>query len=187
MESVKKKVVILGSAHPLRGGLATYNERLAREYTDLGHDTVIYTFSLQYPGFLFPGKTQYSTEPAPEGIPIKIKVNSINPFNWIKVGREIKKLCPDLLVVKFWLPFMAPCLGTICRIVRRNKKTKIVCIVDNLIPHEKRRGDGMFIRYWVNSVDGFIAMSRSVLTASPRSKARSAASVWRSRRRVTPS
>jgi D-inositol-3-phosphate glycosyltransferase len=159
----KRKLVIIGSAHPLRGGLATYNERLAKEYINQGYDVTIYTFSLQYPGFLFPGKTQYSQESAPPGIPIKIKVNSINPLNWWKVGREIKKECPDLVIVKFWIPFMAPCLGTICRIVRRNKHTKVVSIVDNLIPHEKRPGDRLLIRYWVNSADGFIAMSRSVL------------------------
>lgn len=159
----KRKVVIIGSAHPLRGGLATYNERLAKEYINQGHDVTIYTFSLQYPGFLFPGKTQYSSEPAPEGIPIRIKVNSINPFNWVKVGRQIKRERPDLAIVKFWIPFMAPCLGTICRIIRRNKHTKIISIVDNLIPHEKRPGDRLFIRYWINSADGFIAMSRSVL------------------------
>jgi glycosyltransferase involved in cell wall biosynthesis len=159
----KRKLVIIGSAHPLRGGLATYNERLAKEYIDQGYDVTIYTFSLQYPGFLFPGKTQYSSEPAPAGIPIKIKVNSINPLNWRKVGREIKKENPDFVIVKFWIPFMAPCLGTICRIIRKNKHTRIVSIVDNLIPHEKRPGDRLLIRYWVNSVDGFIAMSRSVL------------------------
>lgn len=162
MDSDKRKVIIIGSAHPLRGGLATYNERLAKEYTDQCYDVTLYTFSLQYPGFLFPGKTQYSTEPAPHGIPIRIKINSINPFNWIRVGLEIKKLRPDLVIVKFWIPFMAPCFGTICRIIRRNKHTKIISILDNLLPHEKRPGDQLLTRYWVNSVDGFIAMSRSV-------------------------
>ena len=155
--------MIIGSAHPLRGGLATYNERLAKEYIDQGHDVTIYTFSLQYPGFLFPGKTQYSSEPAPAGIPIRIRVNSINPLNWILVGREIKKERPELVIVKFWIPFMAPCLGTICRIIRKNKHTKIISIIDNLIPHEKRPADRLLISYWVNSADGFIAMSRSVL------------------------
>jgi glycosyltransferase involved in cell wall biosynthesis len=155
--------VIIGSAHPLRGGLATYNERLAKEFIDQGNNVTIYTFRLQYPGFLFPGKTQYSSEPAPEGIPIKIRINSINPLNWIKVGRQIKNERPDLVIVKFWIPFMAPCFGTICRIIRKNKHTKIVSILDNLIPHERRPGDLLLIRYWVNSVDGFIAMSRSVL------------------------
>ena len=162
LDSDKRKVVIIGFAHPLRGGLATYNERLAREYLDQGNEVIIYTFSLQYPGFLFPGKTQYSKDPAPKGIPIKIRINSINPFNWLSVGRQIRKESPDLVIVKFWIPFMAPCLGTICRIIRRNKHSKIVSIIDNLIPHEKRPGDRILIRYWVNSVDGFIAMSRSM-------------------------
>jgi len=156
--------VIIGSAYPLRGGLATYNERLAKEYIDSGKDVIIYTFSLQYPGFLFPGKTQYSSGPAPQAIPIRIKVNSINPFNWIKIGWQIRKERPDLVIVKFWIPFMAPCLGTICRIIRKNKHTKIISIVDNLIPHESRPGDRLLIRYWIHSADGFIAMSRSVLS-----------------------
>jgi D-inositol-3-phosphate glycosyltransferase len=162
-ENHRKKVVIIGSAHPLRGGLATYNERLAREYLSMGWDTLIYTFSLQYPNILFPGKTQYSNEPPPEGIPIRIRINSINPLNWIRTGRELRKMRPDLVIVKFWIPFMAPCLGTIARSIRKNKVSKVICIVDNLIPHEKRPGDAILIRYWMKSVDGFIAMSRSVL------------------------
>lgn len=157
------KVVILGSAHPLRGGLAAYNERIAREYIRQGHSVVIYTFSLQYPNFLFPGTTQYSDQPAPDDLYIHAKVNSVNPLNWRKVGKEIAALNADLMIVKFWLPFMAPCLGTISRIVRRNKKTKVVSIIDNIIPHEKRIGDFALAKYFVNSVDGFIAMSDSVL------------------------
>ncbi|HWB62446.1 MAG TPA: glycosyltransferase [Chitinophagales bacterium] len=157
------KVIILGSAHPLRGGLATYNERLAREFISQGHSVQIYTFSLQYPSFLFPGKSQYSDQPAPDDLYIHVKVNSINPFNWRKVGREIAKLNADLMIVKFWLPFMGPCLGTISRIVRKNGKTKVISIIDNIIPHEGRPGDFQLAKYFVNSVDGFIAMSDSVL------------------------
>ena len=83
------KIVILGPAHPLRGGIAIYNERLARQFQNEGHEVTIYSFSLQYPGFLFPGTTQYSSEPAPSDLNIKIKVNSINPINWLAVGNEI--------------------------------------------------------------------------------------------------
>lgn len=157
------KVIILGSAHPLRGGLASYNERLAREYIRQGHSVQIYTFSLQYPEFLFPGTSQYSNQPAPDDLYIHIKVNSINPFNWWKVGKEIAALNADLLIVKFWLPFMAPCLGTIARIVKRNGKTKVISILDNVVPHEKRPGDTLLAKYFVNSTDGFVAMSDSVL------------------------
>jgi hypothetical protein len=115
-----QKIIIIGPAHPLRGGgIATFNERLAKEFIDEGFDTTIYTFSYQYPSFLFPGTTQYSSEPAPKNIPIKIKINSVNPFNWIKVGNELKKLKPDAIVVRYWLPFMGPCLGTILRRVKK--------------------------------------------------------------------
>jgi len=157
------KIIILGTAYPYRGGLSAFNERLAKEYVCQGHEVEIYTFTLQYPSFLFPGKTQYSDEPAPKELHILRKINSVNPLNWFKVGREICKKQPDLLIVKYWLPFMAPCFGTILRQVRKNKKTRIISILDNIIPHEKRIGDKILTQYFVNIVDGFVAMSNSVL------------------------
>ena len=157
------KIVVLGTAWPYRGGIALFNERLAREFQKENDEVITYTFTLQYPSFLFPGKTQYSEEPAPQGMNIVRKVNSVNPFNWIKVGRELKKMAPDLIVIGFWLPFMAPCLGTIARIARKNGKTKVVSVVHNIVPHEHRIGDKMFATYFCNSVDGFVAMSDSVL------------------------
>ena len=159
----KRKIVLIGSAHPLRGGLATFNERLIHEYLLNGDDALIYTFSLQYPSLLFPGKTQLSSEPAPPRIPIYVRVNSINPLNWIKVGIALRKQKPDVVIVKYWMPFMAPCFGTICRIIKGNKHTRIITIIDNLIPHEKRIGDRLLSGYWIGAVDGCVAMSKSVL------------------------
>lgn len=158
-----KKVLLVGTAHPFRGGLASYNERLIKEFCDLGDQAIIETFTLQYPNFLFPGKTQYSDSPKPEGIEINESVNSVNPFNWIKIGLKIRKQKPDYLIFKFWLPFMAPCFGTIARIAKTNKHTKVISIIDNIIPHEKRIGDKLLSKYFVKSVDGFVAMSQSVL------------------------
>ena len=159
-----KKIIIIGSAYPLRGGgISTFNERLAKEFIDEGFDTTIYTFSYQYPSFLFPGKTQYSSEPAPENIPIKVKINSVNPFNWIKTGNELKRIKPDIIVVRYWLPFMGPCFGTILRRVKKNHHTKVICIADNILPHEKRPGDSIFTKYFIKPVDGFITMSQKVL------------------------
>ena len=159
-----KSVVIIGPAHPLRGGLASYDERLAKAFMDTGYKTTIYTFFYQYPSFLFPGTTQYSMEPAPENISIKVKINSVNPFNWLSVGNELKKLSPDIIVVRYWLPFMGPCLGTILRRVKRNHHTKVICIADNIFPHEKRPGDTSFTKYFLKPIDGFITMSEKVLT-----------------------
>ncbi|HVK97470.1 MAG TPA: hypothetical protein VM368_06625, partial [Flavisolibacter sp.] len=109
------RIIIIGPAHPLRGGLATFNQRLAKEFIDQGNETSIVSFSLQYPSILFPGKTQFSDDPAPEGITIHSLINSINPVNWLIVGNKIKRWKPDVIVVRYWLPFMGPALGTILR------------------------------------------------------------------------
>jgi len=170
---MNEKLIIIGPAHPLRGGLASFDERLARQFMQQGFDTTIYTFSLQYPDFLFPGTTQYSTEPAPADISIKVCINSVNPLNWLKVGLELKKLKPAIIVVRYWLPLMGPCLGTILRLAKSNKHTRIVCIADNVIPHEKRMGDLPFTKYFIQPIDAFVTMSAKVmkdlrgLTAKP--------------------
>lgn len=158
-----KKIIILGPAHPYRGGIALFNERLAAEFQKEGVDVEIQTFTLQYPNFLFPGKTQYAEGDAPENLKIERSLNSVNPLNWIKVARKIKKIQPDILLIRYWLPFMAPSLGTVARIVRKNKKIKVLSLVDNIIPHEKHPGDRIFSSYFVKSVDGFVVMSKSVL------------------------
>lgn len=158
------KIVIIGPGHPLRGGLATFNQRLAKQFIDEGHQCSIYSFSLQYPGFLFPGKTQYTDEPAPQNLAIHSVINSVNPFNWIKIGNQLKKERPDTIIVRFWLPFMGPALGTILRKVQKNKHTRIICIADNVIPHEKRPGDKAFTSYFLKSCDAFITMSEKVMS-----------------------
>ncbi len=158
------KVIIIGSAYPLRGGgISTFNERLCLAFTHLGDDAEIISFSMQYPNFLFPGKTQYSEEAAPKGIKITSSLNSINPFNWIKNGLILRKQKPDIVVIRYWLPFMAPCLGVIARIIRGNRHTKIISITDNIVPHEKRLGDKLLSQFYVNSVHAFMVMSQSVL------------------------
>ncbi|RYF79179.1 MAG: glycosyl transferase family 1, partial [Chitinophagaceae bacterium] len=147
-----QKILIIGPAHPLRGGgITTFNHRLAKQFTAQGFDCSIVSFSLQYPSFLFPGKSQFSNEPAPHGVTIHTLINSVNPLNWLAVGRKLKSWKPDLVIVRFWLPLMGPALGTILRLVRKNKQTKIICIADNVIPHEKRPGDKPFTRYFLKS------------------------------------
>jgi len=159
-----KTVIILGPAHPFRGGgITTFNERLADEFQQQGYDVTIYNFSLQYPAFFFPGKSQYSTGPAPAHLKILQKVNSINPLNWLKVGNELMRLKPDLVVVRYWLPLMGPALGTILRRVKKNRHTKVIAITDNVIPHEKRPGDKPFTRYFLQPCDAFITMSDKVM------------------------
>ncbi|GAA4011564.1 glycosyltransferase family 4 protein [Hymenobacter fastidiosus] len=157
------KVVIIGPAYPLRGGLATYNERLARAFREAGDEVRLVTFSLQYPGFLFPGQTQFSTEPGPADLNIEVSINSVNPLTWWKVGERLRREKPDLVIFRFWLPFMGPALGFIARRIRRNHHTRVVAITDNVIPHEKRPGDRPLTRYFLSACHGFVTMSRAVL------------------------
>jgi glycosyltransferase involved in cell wall biosynthesis len=158
------KVVIIGSAHPLRGGgITTFNHRLAKAFEEQGHACSIVSFSLQYPSFLFPGKSQFTDEPAPEGLTIRSIINSVNPINWLRVGAMLRQESPDLVVVRFWLPLMGPAFGTILRQVRKNRHTKIICLADNVIPHEKRPGDKPFTRYFLKACDGFVTMSQKVM------------------------
>lgn len=163
MNLAKKKILIIGPAWPLRGGLSTYDQILAEEFQNDGHEVCILTFKLQYPNFLFPGKTQLSEDAAPLNLNIEVELNSINPFNWIRLGYAYKKRNYDLVVLRYWLPFMAPCLGTLARIIRKNGKSRVVAITDNILPHEKRVGDKVLTKYFLASCHGFVAMSNSVL------------------------
>ena len=156
-------IVLLGTAYPFRGGLATFNERLARQLQAEGHTVEVITFTLQYPSFLFPGKTQYSTEKAPTDLRISRQVHSCNPFNWIKVGRRIRKMQPDMLITCYWMAFFAPCYGMIQRIVQRNGKTRCIALVHNMIPHEPSILDKLFAPFFVRHTDGFVALSESVV------------------------
>ena len=156
------KIVLLGTAYPYRGGIASFIHRLGEEYVNEGHQVEIITFTCQYPNFLFPGTSQYNEGPNPTMIPITRKVSSVNPLNWLAVGRMLAKKKPDLIICKFWMPFFGPSFGTIFRLVKRNQHTKIACVVDNIIPHEKRFMDRPFAQYFANTVDYFIVMSESV-------------------------
>lgn len=152
------KIVILGTAHPYRGGLATFNERLAQQFAREGHEVEVLTFTLQYPSFLFPGKTQYTLDPAPEGLHIRRALNSCNPFNWIRIGRQLRRQQPDLIICCYWMAFFAPLYGTICRLA----KNKCIALVHNMFPHEKSILDKLFAPYFTSSQDGFVALSESV-------------------------
>ncbi len=156
------RIVICGPAHPYRGGIAAYNEKLAQQLLQEGDAAAIYTFKLQYPSFLFPGKTQYDHGYAPEGVPITRAINSVNPLNWFNIGLRLRRTRPDLVIMRYWLPFLAPALGFIARLVRSNGHTRVITIFDNVVPHEKRFGDTMLTRFFVKSIDGALVMTRAV-------------------------
>ena len=152
--------VIVGPAWPFRGGIAAFSERLAYQLIAEGHSVELYTFTLQYPSLLFPGKTQYSTDPAPEGLTIHRRISSINPFTWCKAAKEIRRKQPDVVVFAYWMSFMAPCFGTIA--ARLGKNVKRIGLIHNMMPHEPNLLDKLFPPYFVRRMDGFITLSGAV-------------------------
>ena len=156
-------IVIVGTAYPFRGGLATFNQRLAQQFQKEGHTVEVVTFTTQYPSFLFPGKTQYSNETAPEGLRISREVNSCNPLSWLKVGHRLRKQKPDIVICCYWMAFFAPAFATIERIVKRYGHTRCIALVHNMIPHEPSVLDKLFAPWFVQQTDGFVALSQSVV------------------------
>ncbi|MFI3281281.1 MAG: glycosyltransferase [Rikenellaceae bacterium] len=156
------KITIVGPAHPYRGGLASIMETMAREFQSRGDQVDIKTFTVQYPKLLFPGKSQTVDSAPPEDLSIFRCINTMNPFNWIKIGRQIRRERPDFVLLKYWTPFMAPCFGTIARIARGNKHTKVICQIDNVEPHEHHLIDHPCNYYFLRAVDGYVYMSEQV-------------------------
>lgn len=156
------KISFIGPAYPYRGGLATIIETLAREFQKRGNEADIKTFSLQYPRLLFPGKSQYRNSEPPEGLSIERLVSTVSPLSWWRVGRRLRREAPDMVILKYWTSLMAPCFGTICRLARKNGKTKVVVHLDNITPHEPHFYDRMLNRYFLRACDGFVYMSEAV-------------------------
>lgn len=157
------QICLIGPAHPLRGGIANFNETLASAFKSAGHTADIVSYSLQYPDFLFPGTTQFTADPYQGSVTIRNLINSINPFSWVRTGRALRKEAPDMVVMHLWMPFFCPALGTIARIAKRNGKTKVFLLCHNVIPHEKKIGDRFLTKMLVPQCDGFVSLSQSVL------------------------
>lgn len=153
------KIIIIGPAHPYRGGISDTNESFALALKHEGHRVSIITFTVQYPTFLFPGKSQFSEDKAPDNLKINRLINALNPFNWIKSAHRINEEKADLIIFRYWTPFLAPALGFICRRIKHSIK---IALCDNVIPHEKKFFDHAFTTYFLPPFDGFITLSKQV-------------------------
>lgn len=145
----------------MRGGIAHFIALLA-SHLKKRHRPQIFSFTRQYPSFLFPGKTQMEEGEPGIKVDAQAEIDSINPFNWIRVGLKARRLNPDVILYKYWLPFFGPCFGTICAIARWHRPTRVIALCDNVIPHEKRPGDRLFTKFAFAFTDGFIVMSDAV-------------------------
>jgi len=156
----KKKILLLGPAHPYRGGIADTQNAFAKSLQENGHEVILFTFTFQYPKFLFPGKTQLTSNPAPTKLNIQRKIHSCNPFNWAKTARAINQINPDVVFFRYWTPFLALCWQGIAK--RLPNKIKTIALVDNWLPHERKPWDNLLNNYFGKKMDGFATLSGHV-------------------------
>lgn len=155
------RIAFLSTFYPYRGGIAQFNASLYRSL-EKKHQVKAFTFTRQYPEILFPGKTQMvENDETADKIPSVRVLDSINPITYWQTAKKINEFGPHVLIMKYWMSFLAPSLGTASGLV--NKKTKIITVLDNVIPHEKKFFDAAFTKYFLGRNDGFIAMSDAVM------------------------
>lgn len=155
------RIAFLSTFYPYRGGIAQFNASLYRAL-EKEHQVKAFTFTRQYPEILFPGKTQMvENDETADRIPSVRVLDSVNPFTYWQTARKINAFQPDLLIMKYWMSFLAPSLGTAASLV--HKRTKIITVLDNVIPHEKKFFDNAFTKYFLNRNNGFVAMSDAVM------------------------
>lgn len=154
------KIAILSCFYPYRGGISQFNTCLFKE---LGkeHDVKAFNFTRQYPEFLFPGKTQkVSDDDSAEYVPSEAVLDSANPFSYVRTAQRISEWGPDVLIVRYWMSYFGPSLGYVCR--KLKKQCKVIGILDNVVPHEKRFFDTPLTRYFLKGCDGFVTLCRAV-------------------------
>ncbi|MFO7868712.1 MAG: glycosyltransferase [Bacteroidales bacterium] len=156
------KIISIGPAHPLRGGIADFNERFTKELISLGHDASIISFSLQYPSVFFPGKTQYAPTKDLTKIPIYASINSTNPLTWFQTAKYIREQKPDVVFIQYWMPFFAPALGSIANSIGKKHKTHIIGICHNFVSHEPKPGENTLNRFFIKKCTSAVAMSHTV-------------------------
>jgi glycosyltransferase involved in cell wall biosynthesis len=155
------RIAYLSTFYPFRGGIAQFNALLYNQFLKQGHQTKAFTFTTQYPSILFPGETQFVKEnDSAEVIDSQRILSTTNPLSWYKSAKIIKKYNPDLMIMKFWMPYFAPSLGFVAGKLKNH--TKSISILDNVIPHEKKFFDKSLTKYFLSKNHAFIAMSEKV-------------------------
>ncbi|MFK7848435.1 MAG: glycosyltransferase [Rhodothermales bacterium] len=155
-----KNIILVGPASPYRGGIAHFLRATFNGLIRRGHQVEVVNFTRQYPALFFPGKTQYETGES-KSIPSTRLLDSINPLSWRRTAKYMIRKRPEVVVFMHWMPFFAPAYGFIARRLKA-QGIRVICLVHNALPHERRPGDRAMSRYFFKACDGFVTMSSAV-------------------------
>ena len=156
------KLAFLGPAPPFRGGIVTYYGMLGRCLRERGHELFWASFKEQYPGFLFPGTEQTGETAAWLDYPNTPRFVPWSPWSWRRTARDLEREQVDALVIKYWIPFFAPGFYGVTRELRRRTGTRILYLLDNVIPHEKYPLGTFLTRLALGQGHGYLAQSEQV-------------------------
>jgi glycosyltransferase involved in cell wall biosynthesis len=155
-----RRIALVGPLHPWRGGLAQYLQLLG-EALEAHAEVRAVTFTRQYPGFLFPGTSQFDPQAPRPRFPTAALLDSIGPLSWRRSAAHLERFAPGAVVLKWWMPFFAPAFASSVGSLRR-RGTRVVLVCDNLLPHEPRFYDRAFSNWMMRNSDGYLVMSASV-------------------------
>ena len=156
------KIAFLGPAYPWRGGIVQFIAILAEKLKTDGHQIKIFSFKKQYPQILFPGKDQFDHSRKTVDYEIEPVLIPYNPLTWIPSFWKIKKWKPQILILKYWIPFFAPAFGFVIFLLKLFSETKVVYIIDNIDFHEKWAFGKMLTKFALGKADRLITLSKSV-------------------------
>jgi len=155
------KIAFLGPAYPLRGGIAQFIALLAEEFIKKNHEVKIFSFKKQYPKLFFPGKKQIEKNEKAPDFDIQPVLTPYNPFTWIPTAKKIKQWQPDILILKYWIPFFAPAFGFVLFLLKSSKIKKIY-LIDNIEFHEKWLFAKTLTKFAFSKADKLITLSKAV-------------------------
>ena len=160
MSSKKVKYLLFSASYPYRGGISDSTHSLCNELTKNKINTEVWTFSLLYPSIFFPGKTQYSNEKYTQEFVVRRLINTINPFNWIRISIMVNRLNPEFLILRYWSPILYLPYFFIGLFL--NKKIKVIGLIDNWDNHENIPLEGLFRKLLIKICESFVSFSDNV-------------------------
>jgi len=153
------RIVVVGPVLPYRGGIAQYNTLLAREFAGHGDHAGFFSFSRQYPQWLYPGDGDRDPSFADHVEPgVHYTIDSINPLTWWRTAREIAEQAPALVVFHWWTVFWAPCFMTMIGLLKR-RGLRVALICHNLVDHDASGLKAVLSRLVIGMADAYLVHS----------------------------
>ena len=152
------KYCVIGPTYPFRGGVAHYTTLLVKHLRE-HHQVVFYSYSRQYPHWLFPGSTMPDPSSSPLKEPCERIIDPLNPLTWWQTARRIAADKPDVLLLQWWTPFWLPLLLTVSVIARR-ARIPILYLCHQMIEPDSSALELLLARPALRLGDAFIVVSK---------------------------